>query len=139
MNYEKHESAPAYMAGHSSATDYYMRQQVAQQEAEFEVYERFKNACEDMPATTVIHWSPLRTDWAAPHSPGTDRPQRHYQLHEVMSDALDFPRGPSMADAMQIILNAQTSSDKEIARQAKALIHAMAKAWADYNTPDVDE
>lgn len=139
MNYEKHESAPAYMTGYSSATDYGLSMKVRQQEADFVTYELFKHACEQFSATTVIPWSPTRTDWDAPSNDTASRPQRHYKLHEVMTDALDYSRGPSMADAMQIILNAQTSSDKEIARQAKALIHAMAKAWADFNTPEVDE
>lgn len=136
---ERADTAPAYMAGYSSATDYGLTLAQRQQEADFETYEAFKDACEDLPATAVLHWSPLRNDLDAPHTPGTDRPQRHYQLHEVMSDSLDFRSGPQMSDAMQIVLNAAKSSDVNLAKQAKTLIHQMAVTWAKYYTPEVND
>lgn len=134
MNYERIESGPA----HTSA-QHGLSLADRQAEADFASYERFKDACAELPATAVIPWSPTRTDWDAPYITGDMRPERHYQLHEVMSDSLDYRDGPSMADAMQIILHAAKSSDEWIAKPARELIHGMAKTWAMYHAPEVSE
>ena len=123
---------------HMSAA-YRMTLAERQAQADFETYERFKDACAELPATAVIPWSPTRTDWDAPYITGDMRPIRQYQLHEVMSDALDYPSGPGMDEAMAIILHAAKSSDEWIAKPARDLIHRMATTWARYQSPEVEE
>jgi len=134
MSIERIESGPS----HTSA-QHGVRLSDRQAQADFETYERFKDACAELPATAVIPWSPTRTDWDAPYITGDMRPIRHYQLHEVMSDALDYPSGPGMDEAMSIILHAAKSKDEWIAKPARELIQRMATTWARYNTPEVDD
>ena len=134
MSIERIESGPS----HTSA-QHGLRLSDRQAQADFETYERFKDACAELPATAVIPWSPTRTDWDAPYITGDIRPQRHYQLHELMVDALDYPPGPGMDEAMAIILHAANSKDEWIAKPSRELIHRMATTWARYNTPEVDE
>ena len=136
MQIERQDSAPAHMAGYASATDYGISWTQRQAEADFETYESFKDLCAANNATALVDWAPLRNDYSAPSVDGV-RPQRKNFLHEVMSESLDYASGPSMADAMQLILNATNSSDAAIAKQARALIHEMAKTWAKFNTPEV--
>ena len=106
--------------------------------ADFETYEKFKEVCAVMQAGATIPWSPKKIDWSNPER-GTPMAERPHQLWEMMVDSLDYPSGPGMDEAMDIILHAAKSKDEWIAKPAKELIQRMATTWARYNTPEVDD
>ena len=133
MSIERIESGPA----HTSA-QHGLRLADRQAQADFETYERFNDACAELPATAVIPWSPKKIDWSHPEK-GTPMAERPHQLWEMMVDSLDYPSGPGMEEAMDIILHAANSKDEWIAKPARELIHRMATTWARYNTPEVDD
>jgi hypothetical protein len=65
---------------------------------------------------------------------GSPRPLRVQRLHEVMGESLDYSNGPSMVEAMQLILNVAYSANLVNApAQARALLARMANAWASQN------
>lgn len=122
MNYEKHESAPAYMTGYSSATDYYMSRASRMAVAQGETEERFRAACKAGDVSASI------ATWAHAHCE---------TLTDAICHSLDFATGPTHAEAYQLILDA--ANGKNIEAKAQRLVDRMAAKWADYNTPEVDE
>lgn len=80
------------------------------------------------------------TDWdAAKRQPidqrtATSLPKRQQTLAEVMAESLDFASGPSLCEAMQLILNVAYGANLANApAQARDLLGRMAAKWAEFN------
>lgn len=101
----------------------------------------FVHACQGADANALATFSPMVRDWdAAKHLPtsiGAHMPMRFQTVAEVMQESLDYSRGPSMTEAMQLILNVAYGTDLVNApQQARALLSRMATTFAAYNHAD---
>lgn len=97
--------------------------------------EDFKTACRKGDANALPSFAPMVTDWTSVKPPvvaGQVMPKRVPTLSEVMAESLDYGDGPSMTEAMQLILNAANGMD--VQAQAQGLIDRMASTWAKFNT-----
>lgn len=138
MNIERIESAPAYMAGRSSATDYSLSLAERQGAAQLETVSVFLRACQRADANALAPWAPLCTDYEARAVDGR-LPMRTQALHEVLSNSLDYAGGPAMAELMQLLLNvAHGANLAQAPEQARELLGRMASTWAKYNSAEVD-
>lgn len=106
-----------------------------QAQAEITAAEDFKTACQKGDANALPNFAPMVTDWTAVKPPviaGQILPRRTPTLSEVMAESLDYGDGPSMTEAMQLLLNA--ASGANVQAQAQGLIDRMAATWAKFNT-----
>ena len=118
-----------------------------QDRAEQAAVNSYLAACREFgDANRTVEFAPWVTDWEAvslPVSVGTLVPKRRQTLAEVMKASLDADEvGPTMCEAMQIIINLSNGKDLEQTRkQASALIQQMAETWARENVsvPDHEE
>lgn len=125
----------------ADAADHYeprFKAEEAQARAEREADRAFTSACEAGDANALAVFAPMVNDWDAaerhPRAAGAPMPKRVQTLAEVMQESLDYINGPSMTDAMQLLLNAAYSADREAVQcQAKRLIERMAEKWASQN------
>lgn len=106
--------------------------------AERAVIDDFTEACRRGDANAMVPWAGLTTDWAqvkAPVIAGLPLPMRAKQLHEVMVESLDYPDGPDMSEAMQLILNVAYGSDCQanLAVVARKLVQRMAQTHARHS------
>lgn len=111
----------------------------AQAKAEREADDAFMAACGRCDANALADFAPMTTDWVAARIMkcrlNDVLPKCKQTLAEVMTEAFDYRNGPSMAEAMQLLLNVAYGTDLEAAQdQAKRLIERMAKTWAAHNT-----
>jgi hypothetical protein len=108
----------------------------AQAKAEWEADRAFTAACAAGDANAIATFAPMVRDFTAPVSPvGAYVPKRVQLLTEVMQESLDYPSGPSMTEAMQLLLNVAYGTDPvAVQDQAKRLIERMATTWASQNT-----
>jgi hypothetical protein len=123
-----------YAAQHSRDEAFY--------QAEAALVENFKSACAKGDANAIVEWAPRVTDFDAMRKAGVNfgkhaQYKRCVTMAEVMNDSLDFARGPSHTEVMQLLMNVANGGDCKA--QATSLIDQMAKRWADANTPEVDE
>jgi hypothetical protein len=105
--------------------------------AEIGAIEDFQRACAKGDANAMCQWAHMTTDWEKVQAPvvaGQPRPMRVQTLAEVMAESLDYAEGPSMTEAMQLILNAANGSN--VQAQAQSLVDRMAKTWAKFNTEE---
>ena len=98
----------------------------------------FVKACAQADANALAFFAPTVRDWnaakAMPVSSTSTMPHRHQTIAEVMQEGLDYASGPSMTEAMQLILNVAYGTDLVNApEQARALISRMATTFANYN------
>lgn len=107
----------------------------SQANAERVLDEEFTAACAKGDANAIASFAPdVRDFYCRAMGIANTAPRRAQQLHEVMQESLDYPKGPSMSEAMQLILNAAYSPNLEATRdQAKRLIERMATTWASHN------
>lgn len=114
----------------------------AYNKAEFENAQSFIASAEKCDANLVIDWAGMVTDLEKTPRPivaGSYVAKRYQTMGELMLEALDYPKGPDMSEAMQLLLNV-AYGDPEIAKQqACALILRMADVWAANNTKEVFE
>ena len=106
---------------------------------EQEIRAGFAMAAGRADANAVCDWAPRLTDWDAVNAQrlriiDANLPQRMQTLTECMFETLDYSTGPSMTEAMQLILNATRSTDAELAQQAANLIDRMGAAFARMNS-----
>lgn len=101
----------------------------------------FMKAAGRADASALATFAPKVTDWAlcrdfsivGKEATRPDRPMRHPLVAEVMTTALDYPRGPTMHEAMQLILNTAFGEDAAAAQaQARHLLGRMAATFAFY-------
>lgn len=139
MNIERIDSAPAYMAGHSSAYEYSLTWRERQDAADATAAADFLAACQKADANALATWAPAVNDYTGLHTVGAPRPQRRPALHEVLVEALDSTNGPSMSELMQLLLNVAHGANIAAApMQARQLLARMATSWARYNAPEVE-
>lgn len=108
----------------------------AQAKAERDADREFTAACEKLDANALAGFAPMVRDFTASVASVSGLvPKRVQTLAEVMQEALDYPKGPSMTEAMQLLLNVAYGVDLEDAQaQARRLIERMAETWARQNT-----
>jgi len=138
MSTEKADSAPGYMAGASSATEYSLSWSDRQAEADAEAASCFWLACTKLDANAPAPWAPTLGDYSHPFREGVPQPQRIPALHEVLTDSLDYAGGPQMAEVMQLLLNVAHGDAGKAPEQARVLLDRMARTWAKFNAPEVD-
>jgi hypothetical protein len=138
MSIEKADSAPGYMAGHSSATEYSLSWSERQAASDAAATGDFLWACEKRDANAPAFWAPTVGDYSHPFREGVPQPQRIPELHEVLIDSLDYAGGPQMAEVMQLLLNVAHGDAGKAPEQARALLDRMARTWARYNAPEVE-
>lgn len=95
----------------------------------------FVKACAKCDANALATYAPMVRDYNAPKPVDSSYlPHRYQTQAEVMADCLDYQNGPSMTEAMQLILNVAYGTDLVNApEQARALISRMASTFANYN------
>jgi len=108
------------------------------EKAEQALIEEFETACQKADANAICLWSGHVVDWSqcpSPISTNQPKPLRSQVLHEVMAESLDYADGPSMSEAMQLILNVANGMDcKDMAQK---LVNRMAQTYAKFNAEDV--
>lgn len=117
------------------------QEQHARDKAQAQMAAAFIKGCAQKDANTMAEFAPMVRDWdAAKHMPvsiGAYTPKRYQTIAEVMQESLDYAAGPSMTEAMQLILNVAYGSDTVNApAQARALLSRMAETFAKYNHQD---
>lgn len=112
----------------------------AKVEAEADLAGDFLKACQKVDANALAPWAgqvidneqrmALGLDWSA-----KNLPQRQQALHEVMIESLDYPDGPTMCEAMQLLLNVAYSADLvNTPSMARGLIERMGRSFAFHNS-----
>lgn len=134
ISVERIESGPAWMDKTSIHSE-------ADQTSYIEAQNGFAQAVRRGDANALAPWAPRITDWVVVRSTPIDQrtvtslPKRSQTLAEVMAEALDYGDGPSMTEAMQLILNVAHGSDLVNApAQARSLIERMGRSFAFHNT-----
>jgi hypothetical protein len=133
VNIERIESAPGHMAGHSSASEHGLSMAESQGAAQLETVSAFLRACQKADANELAPWAPAVNDYS-----DFCIKKRIPALHSVMTEAMDFPGGPTAADLMQILLDVAHGDASEAPEQARALLGRMASTWAKYNTEVIE-
>ena len=107
--------------------------------AEREMRTGFAKAVEVGDANALCQWAGSVTDWdAAKRMPidqksATNLPKRAQTMTELMVESLDYGDGPSMVEAMHLILAATKSSDTDLAVLAGDLVERMGASFALHN------
>lgn len=65
-------------------------------------------------------------------------PHRRSTVAECLQSALDYTKGPSLADVVKVLSLAMKGSDAAVAVAARALVGRAAEKFAEHNTPEVD-
>ena len=106
---------------------------------ERELYDGFMKSVDNGDANALCSWAPKTTDWdAAGRLPIDQRttvslPKRAQTMAECMAESLDHGDGPSMTEAMQLILNVATGCDESTRSQAMRLLERMGDSFAKHN------
>lgn len=103
-----------------------------QAQAEIAAIKDFQQACVKGDANSLCQWAPRVADRNVPRTKDGFLPTRRQTLAEVMTESLDYRDGPTLTEAMQLILNA--SNGTNVQEQARGLIDRMATTWAKFNT-----
>lgn len=123
MNYEKRDTGPACLdcveAGHRQA------------DAEAVMATAFVDAAMAGDLNELAPWAPLRTV-RLPTSY-----KRHATVGEVLTDSLDYSKGPTIEDLLRIVCAVATGHPQQAL--ARALIRRMAETYAKYNAEADDE
>ena len=133
-NVERIDSGPASM---DRASEYFGDTEAEHREQELRAGFMFAAGRAD--ANALATWAPTVTDYELRRKlhlahDAKFQPQRVQTMTEVMSESLDYSTGPSMTEAMQLILNACRSTDAELAQQAANLVDRMGAAFARMNS-----
>lgn len=134
MNIERIESAPGYMAGYSSATDYQMSMAEAQADMAYD----FVKAIEAGEPDATPDWTGTVGDYAeakrlgiAYNSPGM--PRRRSTVAECLQSGLDYSNGPDMGDVLRVLSIAMKGTDPLVALAARQLVERAAAKFAEMN------
>ena len=109
--------------------------------AEREIRTGFENAVELGDANALCSWAPVTTDWNAINRLPLEQrtasvravAKRAQTMAECMVESLDYNDGPSMVEAMHLILAATKSSDTDLAVLAGDLVERMGASFALHN------
>jgi hypothetical protein len=129
---ERADSGPAWMDRASEESD---REACRRAVAQGEMEEDFRQACKKGDANALCDWAPMTTDWDAvkrmpiDQKAATTLPKRMQVLHEVLTEALDFQKGPTRSELMQLLLNTANGS-AAAQQQARQLLTRMGAEFA---------
>lgn len=132
-NIEPVESGPAWS---DHASEEFEGYDAAAEEVALRAY--FARQVQAGDANAVCPWAPWVHDKEAMSALGlkwTDKnlPKRAQTLAEVMVQSLDYSDGPSMTEAMHLILAATKSTDTDLAVLAGELVERMGASFAINN------
>jgi hypothetical protein len=135
-NIERIESGPAHM----DRTGAHFGDQEAAY-AEREIRTGFDKAVTVGDANALCTWAPYTTDWQAINRLPLEQrtaekraaAKRAQTMAECMVESLDYGDGPSMVEAMQLVLNAARCTDDALSAQARRLLERMAESFAARN------
>jgi len=120
-------------------TDEMFRKSDEQDRAEMALAGRFLAMAKQADANALCDFAST-TDWDAMKRQPIDQrtatrlPKRQQTLAEVMAESLDYSDGPSLSEALQLLLNVAHGADLVNApAQARALLGRMAEKWAYFN------
>ena len=125
------DSSSGEYAGYVEAT--------AAAEAEHALRANFAKAADVGDANALCSWAPFTTDWHSIKRMPIDQrttvslPRRAQTMTELMVESLDYGDGPSMVEAMHLILAATKSSDTDLALLAGDLVERMGASFALHN------
>lgn len=106
----------------------------SQNKAEVQAAIDFMKACGKCDANALAGFAPMVRDWTQKCISIDKAPKRVQTLTEVMQESLDYQNGPSMTEAMQLLLNVAFNADiVNQPAQARALLGRMASTWAAQN------
>ena len=136
-NIERIDSGPAYM---DRASEHYGDKESERHERELR--DGFVIAVDKADANALCPWAPRTTDWQSINRLPLEQrtaevravAKRVQTLAECMAESLDYGNGPTMVEAMQLILNATRSTDADLALQAGDLVDRMGAAFARMNS-----
>lgn len=121
-NIERIDSAPGYMAGYSSATDYRINQACTKAAMVGATEEQFRQACKARNVDALTPWAPA-----------------HYpKLSDVLEVSLDFTTGPQIGEVFQILIDVAYGSVDGQPAKARDLLRRMAEKYAEHYAPEVE-
>ena len=134
---ERAESGPAWADRSSEQFDGYSTERTERQ-----LYDDFQKSVDGGDANALCAWAPRVVDWNAinrlpieQRTPQTRAAARRAPtLAECMAESLDYGDGPSMTEAMQLIVNVATGCDESTTAQARRLLERMADSFARHNS-----
>lgn len=137
VSIERIESGPASQDRTSAA--YFGNPETAYVERELRA--NFAKAADVGDANAVCGWAPYTTDWNAINRLPLEKrtaevravAKRCQTMAELMVESLDYGDGPSMVEAMHLILAATKSSDTDLALLAGDLVERMGASFALHN------
>lgn len=137
VSIERIESGPA--SQDRTAAAYFGNHETAYIEQELRA--NFAKAADVGDANAVCSWAPFTTDWNAINRLPLEQrtaevravAKRAQTLTELMVESLDYGDGPSMVEAMHLILAATKSSDTDLALLAGDLVERMGASFALHN------
>lgn len=114
---------------------------IAAAEAEHALRANFAKAADVGDANALCSWAPFTTDWNAINRLPLEKRtaevravvKRAQTMTELMVESLDYGDGPSMVEAMHLILAATKSSDTDLALLAGDLVERMGASFALHN------
>lgn len=133
IHIERIDSGPAWQDKASVHSE-------ADQTSYIEMQSGFAAAVRRGDANALAPWAPRVTDWAVVRSTPVDQrtvtnlPKRAQTMAECMAESLDYGDGPSLTEAMQLLINAAGCSDTALAQQARHLLGRMGTSYAFHNT-----
>jgi hypothetical protein len=135
LNIERRDSGPGHMAGFSSRVDFLLTQQEAEDRAAADAHRDLLNVIAKGDANAICTFAPT-PDWARTERPLTITSVKHFRamtLAEVLTQAMDMNGAPSMTELVQLLLNARSSTDADLALVAGDFVDALAVTWANNN------
>ena len=135
---ERRESGQAWQDRSSGEYEGYV-EAIAEAEAAQNLRTEFAKAADAGDANALCSWAPHTTDWHSVKRMPIDQlttarlPKRAQTLTELMIESLAYGDGPSMVEAMHLILAATKSSDTDLALLAGDLVERMGASFALQN------
>lgn len=136
---ERRDTGPAWLD--KTSAHYAPDVEAAEAKAQAaELRRQFARAAATGDANAVCPWAPLTTDWDAIKRQPIDQrtttslPKRAQTLAQLMFESLDYGSGPSMTEAMHLLLAAAHSTDTDLALLAGDLLDRMGAAFAEQNS-----
>jgi hypothetical protein len=109
--------------------------------AERELTDAFMRSADAGDANALCTWAPRTTDWQAINRLPLEQrtaetraaAKRAQTMAECMVESMGYGDGPSMVEAMQLVLNAARCTDDALSAQARRLLERMGEAFAARN------
>lgn len=137
---ERRESGHSWQDSSSGEYAGYVEATAAAEDAQ-NLRTEFAKAAAAGDANALCSWAPFTTDWHSINRLPLEQRgaqiravvKRAQTLTELMVESLEYGNGPSMVEAMHLILAATKSSDTDLALLAGDLVERMGASFALHN------